>query len=487
MPFRFVVPVLILSAGLAIAEWTVRTYREQQQRRELNRVLVCAAEVRARLESALNSTVFLARGLGAYVAGVERPSESQVSKALKALHDSDPRIRNVGLAPRNRLTFIYPVKGNEPALGLQYEENPAQWPSVRKAIETRQPVLAGPVQLVQGGTAIINRTPIFLADGRYWGVISTAIDLSGLLADVGLAEEIDGVRYWLYGDNGDERIGAKILGEGAAPARHAIRMTVEVPGGHWLLVGSPVEQGSAVNKNLLGLRAGLYLAAGLLATLAFVLMRGRAAAVDMAAKLRALNEELSCANRELHELSRHDPLTGLPNRRLFEETLEKAWSAAMRSRTSLSILMIDIDRFKSINDTYGHAAGDATLLHVAAAIRARLARGSDMVARYGGEEFIVLTVDQDAAEVAALAERIRAGAAECSVQQPADRTPGDRITVSIGTATTTPKPGELARALVQRADEALYVAKTSGRNRVSSAEIENPAPKEVSGPSAEPA
>jgi diguanylate cyclase len=466
--FVVLVPLILFVLALAGAEWIVRGAQARMERDAHDHVFASAAGMRSRVESALNSAVFLAQGLVAYVAGVETPAEPQVSRVLKALHDADDRIRNVGLAPGNRLTFIYPEKGNERALGLQFEDHPAQWPSVRKAIETRQSVLAGPVELVQGGTAIINRTPIFLPDGRYWGVISTVIDLSRLLASAGLAPEVSGVRYVLYGDNADGAA-ARVLGDEASLDARAIRMDIEVPGGRWSLVAMPAAGWADTAREVHALRALLWGLSAVFAGFAFALLRGRAMAGDLAASLARLNDELTTTNRELFRLSRNDTLTHLPNRRSFEEAYAAAWRTCQRNRMQISVLMVDIDRFKSINDTYGHSAGDATLVEVAAAVQGQMRRADDIVARWGGEEFIVMVVGLGPAAAESLGECIRAAAAQCRVQVPGEIGLGGPVSVSVGVATTIPTPGSVPNALIDAADSALYAAKNSGRNRVCAA------------------
>lgn len=465
MALRVLSSLLMLLLGLGGSEWILRAHAAGLSRQDHENVLARATLMRSRLESALNSTAFRAQGLAAYVQGVDQPSPEQITRALQALHDSDDRIRNVGLAPGNRLTYVYPVRGNEAVLGLQYEKLPEQWPSVERAMRMHQSVLAGPVRLVQGGTALISRTPVYRADDSYWGMISTVIDLPHLLRDVGLSDEVEGVRYWLHGDNGDSAADTRIVGDGTPPDDAVVRMTLEVPGGRWQLTATPVMDAQRSAAAQLPLRVALYAVCLMLAAVTYALMTGRASARLMAERLAMLNHELSATNRELHQLSRHDPLTHLLNRRAFDEAIVQAWNEAARQARPLSVLMIDIDHFKAVNDLHGHAAGDAALVGVAQAIRSQLRRASDLVARYGGEEFIVLTSGLGAAETAALAEAIRRAAAESPVLLP-EGPASLPVSVSIGTCTRVPMAGERPQTLIARADQALYAAKKAGRNRV---------------------
>ena len=162
-----------------------------------------------------------------------------------------------------------------------------------------------------------------------------------------------------------------------------------------------------------------------------------------------------------------DPLTGIYNRRHLERCLADEIARAARYDTPLSVLLIDVDRFKRINDTHGHPAGDLVLKGVAQVI-AKTVRVTDIVARYGGEEIIVLAPNTPVKTGKNLAERLRATIENASFPVPAEtgRTIGAlRVTVSIGVACFGPDVRD-ARALIRRADEALYEAKGAGRNRV---------------------
>ncbi|MGJ7918509.1 diguanylate cyclase [Massilia sp. LXY-6] len=169
------------------------------------------------------------------------------------------------------------------------------------------------------------------------------------------------------------------------------------------------------------------------------------------------------AQLALERLVMRDGLTGIANRRCFDETLHKEWEQARREAGVLSLLLIDVDLFKRYNDTYGHQAGDECLQRVAAILSGQV-RVYDLAARYGGEEFVVLLPQQSLAGAAAVAERIRA-AVELSA--PGDPAPaGGRTTVSIGVATLEGNDPASPEQLLARADAALYRAKEEGRNRV---------------------
>jgi diguanylate cyclase (GGDEF)-like protein len=159
-----------------------------------------------------------------------------------------------------------------------------------------------------------------------------------------------------------------------------------------------------------------------------------------------------------------DALTGISNRRAFDRVLADEWRRAQRAKTSLSLVMLDVDYFKSFNDTYGHQSGDDALRAVARAISESLHRVGDFAARYGGEEFAVLLPYGDVAGAAALADAIRSAVAALGIAH-ADN-PSGRLTISAGAACLSPDARSAPAQLIEAADRALYSAKNTGRNRV---------------------
>jgi len=168
---------------------------------------------------------------------------------------------------------------------------------------------------------------------------------------------------------------------------------------------------------------------------------------------------------ELRRLASSDPLTGVPNRRHFEECSAQIIAAREANGRAVAVLMVDVDHFKKINDTYGHPVGDEVLKVVAKRCRDAL-RERDLFARFGGEEFIALLAASAVDEIPAAAERLRSAVAAEPILVGSERV---AVSVSVGGAIGEALPGgdqRLLEALIARADEALYDAKTSGRNRV---------------------
>jgi diguanylate cyclase (GGDEF)-like protein len=185
-------------------------------------------------------------------------------------------------------------------------------------------------------------------------------------------------------------------------------------------------------------------------------------------ELQSTLEQLSVANEKLHGLSTVDGLTQLRNRRAFDERLDNEWRRSAREKSELSLLMLDADRFKNINDQYGHQAGDECLIILARILRDAVRRPSDCVARYGGEEFAIILPHTSSAGAEIIAERIRR-----EVESEGVTFEGQAIslTVSIGLCSMLPTKQDDQNKLLEHADKALYRAKSEGRNRIVRAQV----------------
>lgn len=168
---------------------------------------------------------------------------------------------------------------------------------------------------------------------------------------------------------------------------------------------------------------------------------------------------------ELQEQTVVDGLTGIANRRRFDQHLDDEFRRARRSATPISLIMIDVDSFKDYNDHYGHLLGDECLARIAGALSDQLHRSRDLVARYGGEEFTVVLPDTDAEGARRVAEAMRASVASLGIAHAASGV-SEHVTVSLGVGTLTPEAATKSANLIQTADRALYRAKRAGRNCV---------------------
>lgn len=177
------------------------------------------------------------------------------------------------------------------------------------------------------------------------------------------------------------------------------------------------------------------------------------------------NQQLKKLNSRLKDLAEVDPLTGIGNRRSFDQVLDEEWRRARRRGYNLAILMCDIDFFKSYNDSFGHQQGDICIRQVAQCMKHMVRRPGDLVARYGGEEFAVILPALDQEEAANVARVICQGVRDLRIPHPTSHA-NEFVTISIGVAAVIPDEESAVADLVGCADEALYLAKKNGRNRV---------------------
>ena len=231
--------VLLLFSFGGLTEYLVLQQRQRQQHQQMQQVVATAGQLRAMLESELNAPLSLSAGVAAFI----QASQGQVSAEsfqllLSNLVQQGRHLRNIGVAPDNRLTYIYPLRNNEKVLGLYYPDLAEQWPEIVEIIQTRQAKLVGPVQLAQGGTGFIHRIPVYLADDRYWGIVSTVLDIDSvwrLLMQQTQEHEVS-VALRLGGDGLPF---VALLGDLQLFSADAIVLDLTVAGSRWQLAVQP--------------------------------------------------------------------------------------------------------------------------------------------------------------------------------------------------------------------------------------------------------
>ncbi len=556
--------ILIFCLSLALGIFIIVLERDYLQERLRTSVSHHAVDVASRLQSEINANVFLANGLIALITAYPREYKNRIQPALKSLHDINPNLRNIGIAPNNRIAHVYPVEGNEAAIGLYYPDIPSQWPAVQKAIETRSTVLAGPVNLAQGGIALISRTPVFLDGGDYWGIISLVINIEQLLQDVyGDLHRMD-ISYAVRNTTPLNLDNVMIYGDPVLFAQDSIQIQLRVPGGSWQLAAMPTA-GWRVNPKLMGIFCAVAILVSIcLSAIWYVLQQqrlrvqaselylrtimqttndglvvtdghgviqlmnaavenisgytvdevcgqsissllphnsdeltkwlfdhtqqkddnkqhrmvirhkdGHKVPVEITIAEAVLNKQILyiSAIREISErlrlekrlkaMANTDSLTGVFNRRAIENISQRQFKFFRRTGEPFTILMLDLDHFKTVNDTYGHKVGDDTLIATVEVLKTCL-RETDYLGRYGGEEFIALlpatpgTAAQEVAQRICDAIRTEAYRAENGVTFSA--------TISIGVAEISDTDHAVIDC-IKRADQALYQAKDAGRDR----------------------
>lgn len=375
---------------------------------------------------------------------------SYANKLIKSIGG----IENLQLAPDGVISNIYPLKGNESAIGLDIFANEQFKEAAMSAIKNQKLIAIGPVNLVQGGVAVISRAPIFLHKGTqrelFWGFASAVIYLDNLLEATQLKQlENEDYQYSLSRKHAATKE-TIILSSSINPLSDIQASTnLILPVGTWTLrisrgLGSQLKQ-----RTLIGY--------GISFSVAFLLSIALYAILIQPLKLRTLVKEKTA---ELQKLAYNDPLTGLPNRRFLQDSLSKILHNNQRRKRVSAFIYFDLDNFKRINDTIGHDVGDQVL--VIAAERLNKLKGiSDLVVRLGGDEFGILLGDiGDKAQAAEQANRILE-----SIRAPIKMDSRDyNLSTSLGIAMI-PEHGYDLVTIMQNADMALYQAKQKGKNQ----------------------
>jgi diguanylate cyclase (GGDEF)-like protein len=598
--------LVIVVAGL-FAEYQNRRINEERLRAD---VLAHVGLIRAKLEGNINSNIQLVRGLVATLSTEPNMTQERFSDLVSNLLGARSQLRSIAAAPDMVVTMVAPLKNNERAIGLDYRKNDAQREAAFRVRDSGELVIAGPVDLVQGGKGFIGRFPVYADDGHggsfFWGIVSAVVDRDRLYRESGLLEDELPIELAITGHDGKGGAGKRFFGEAATAIDKPVIADVILPSGSWQMAAVPKGGWDVTPANTWLLRL-LILTGGALILIPTVMtgrliderlrnvdeLRRREMELeqlsrrlklaldssqigvwelntktnelfwddrvnqlygyptdgghrdythwersihpdDLARVLRetehvtetgdafqtqyrlllpdgevrhlresakaysdrngtvrivgvnwdatadvllnedlkrakmlteARNAELEAAKERIEFNSLHDSLTGLPNRRYLDEVLASHIEKFDRDGERAGLLHLDLDRFKQINDTLGHAAGDAMLVHAAHVLKANL-RSDDFIARVGGDEFMVLCKIEGADKsrwselLAKLADRIIE-----QMHQPVPYHGHEcRFGVSIGIACDLDQVGDPRRLLVN-ADLALYRAKSRGRNR----------------------
>ncbi|TIP98073.1 MAG: EAL domain-containing protein [Mesorhizobium sp.] len=586
--------MIVIAVGAAFADHQNKIVSDQAVRAD---VLAKVNLIRAKLEGNINGNLQLVQGLVATVVTEPYMGQQRFASLASNLFGRGSQLKNIAGAPDLVISLMYPMDGNEKAIGLDYRKDERQRVAALRARDERELILAGPVDLRQGGQGFVGRIPVFVRSAgnteRFWGIISAVVDVQRLYKASGLLDADLGIDIALIGKDALGPGGEQFFGNERVAKSNPVTADVLLPSGSWRIAAIPKNGWPSTPDNAWFLRA-IMAVAGALVVIPF-LVTGRligerqrnyaelsrlsrrlelaleASAIgvwehdlatneltwddrvneiygkptgegrgyldwagaihpdDLAAahadfdsalagggpylseyriirpdgeirhvRSKAIiyrgandtpkmigaewdvtadvllnkdlvrakqlseskNAELESAKARIEHIALHDSLTGLPNRRYLDQVLEDYAADARRAGLYAALLHIDLDRFKHINDTLGHAAGDAMLVHASTVLRSKV-DGEGFVARIGGDEFIVLcVVDDDIEQLALLADRVISQMRE-PVYYQGHRC---RFGVSVGIAVDNGKDVE-AKHLLVNADIALYRAKSRGRNR----------------------
>ncbi|WP_254025133.1 bifunctional diguanylate cyclase/phosphodiesterase [Mesorhizobium ventifaucium] len=586
--------VIVIAVGAAFADHQNKVVSDQAARAD---VLAKVNLIRAKLEGNINGNLQLVRGLVATVVTEPYMGQQRFASLARNLFGRGSQLKNIAGAPDLVISLMYPMEGNEKAIGLDYRKDERQRVAALRARDERELILAGPVDLRQGGQGFVGRIPVFVRSAgnteRFWGIISAVVDVQRLYKASGLLDDDLGIDIALIGKDALGPGGEQFFGNERVAKSNPVTADVLLPSGSWRIAAIPKNGWPSTPDNAWFLRA-IMAVAGALVVIPF-LVTGRligerqrnyaelsrlSRRLELALEASAIgvwehdlatnelkwddrvneiygkpagecrgyldwagaihpddlaganadfdratagggpylseyriirpdgeirhvrskaiiyrvandtpkmigaewdvtadvllnkdlvrakqlseskNAELESAKARIEHIALHDSLTGLPNRRYLDQVLEDYAANARRTGGYAALLHIDLDRFKHINDTLGHAAGDAMLVHASTVLRSKV-DGEGFVARIGGDEFIVLcVVHDDIKQLALLADRVI-----CQMREPVYyQGHRCRFGVSVGIAVDNGKDIE-AKHLLVNADIALYRAKRRGRNR----------------------
>ena len=401
----------------------------------------------ATLEGLITANLVVLRGLEAEIINRPQLNQQEFAKIAKILLSDDLQIRHIALAPDLVVRYIYPLRGNEAALGLDYKTHATQGKTVANAMKQRKINLAGPVNLVQGGQALIARLPIIQPDTQQpWGIVSAVIRLEQLLEESGVFALGRETQLALHGKDGTGLQGDLIWGDPQLPLTDAVSVHIQLPYGTWVMSARPakgwqVATGEYINLLLAGITIALMLS------------------VAVQSLLETYQERKEALKTSTYHAN-YDSLTGVCNRHFFHIKLDELIAECRREQSKFALLFIDLDHFKVINDNLGHATGDEFLRCIATRLQQNI-RKTDIIARLAGDEFVVVMKSPaNLEQLNAFAGKITRALSE---QVSFDHHQLS-ASASIGVALY-PDDGEDEDTLLKHADKAMYVAKQEGRNR----------------------
>lgn len=440
----------LVTMSLCILLFTLAVVMLAQERArqiELQRyqLLQTLTNYASELEGAVNSGVVALDSIRSELILFPTQKLQQLEQRVGLLLQNYSLFRHVAIAPDLVIRYVFPLAGNEAVLGVDYRNLPDQLSAINKTLQLGKPVVAGPVNLLQGGRALVVRVPVVLPDQRNWGVIAAIMPLELLLDKVRLLSLQTDYYLGLSGLDGEDQPQQLFWGDAEVTQSARVIVDIKLPVGRWQLQAAPKQPLPWLFGSLQWLAALAVMMIMLLCTSVFLLLR--------------LARERELAMHTIAFQATYDPLTNLPNRVVFTEQLARLIKQAQHQQQCLSLLCIDLDEFKQVNESLGHLVGDKLLRAVAERLQS-LVGEHDLLARLGGDEFVIVSMLGKAPEQTELmAERL--------VEQLAHPVQvGDKrlaVSASIGIAMY-PHDGMNQGDLLKHADRAMYAAKQLGRN-----------------------
>ena len=450
-------PACVLLIGLALSVFVGQLDLQHRHNEERADVRLRLSLLSAQAQTQVRNTFSQTEGITQLLSVDGNISPAHFRGIVEQAKAAVPALRHVVLAPNDIISDVWPLQGNEVLLGRDYRTLPDQYPIIHLARSLGIPILVGPLDLVQGGRGLAYRRPVFRVPSgiatQYWGMVSVVLDVDGLIRSTGVNAE--GPLLLALRD----RLGKPVWGDQLAFGADPVLTGIEIPGGRWELAGVPRAGWSDFNLLDSSVFALSLLATAIFSVFALQMGRSHALVARRNDELNSEVHERTQAEQRLEQLAHFDAVTGLANRVLFRQRLVDALDDVSYRGRSLGVMILDIDGFKTINDTLGHATGDLLLRQATQRFLDNVAAG-DSVARLGGDEFGFILHDLERPEDAVhmVRDLLR------SLTLPFDLNGNmAQVTASIGVAIS-PVDGDSAEDLLRHADTAMYSAKEAGRN-----------------------
>ncbi len=419
--------LLLMGVFTQVISAALKSQRQQEQVQLMEHFL----DFQSSTESLFYRNIALMKGYTVYLSIMKNEPLQDSEKYLATLMQSDEQlIRSIAVLKDTTVRLVYPLAGNEILLDQDLAKNPFQKERVLLAKRSMQTIVTGPVDLIQGGQGIIARVP-FSIDGAYWGQVSVVLDIDKFYATINTLSTSSNIQIALF--QSDAYPDKPFFGDPGIMDKNPIILDMNLINANWKAAILPANGWS--NRSDVVILAYL-------------------GAFSISLLLGVSILQASRANRLVRQEAITDHLTGLYNRNFLEEYEKLLMDRALRNNTGIAVLLIDLDRFKEINDKFGHRAGDEVLITVSARLHAVI-RGTEAVFRLGGDEFLFLFPDiSDRNLMFPILERIRSGIRQ-SIPY---RDHLLQVEPSIGLSMF-PEDGKTLDELMQRADEAMYLEK----------------------------
>lgn len=431
----FIVTCMLLFFSVMLINSSVEESKAHEQIDIINEL----NSFKSQLQSELNSRFYLSKGLEAYIRNVKNIDHASFQSFANSLISDDPAIKNITLLKGTTVIDVFPIEGNEDVIGKDLATIESQRPAIIEAIESKRMVTDGPVNLVQGGEGIINRIPIFLeneGNSEFWGMVSIVMLKDELINKTGFGSPTRGIDALINIVRRGSGQSQFFWGDQSVIGKKPITYDLDIDGNTWQI--------SAIPRFGWKDYSGFIWTWGIIAGLVSILV-GVFVSIFISQRI------------ELKKIIHIDPLTQIENRRFFYDRLEETYKISKNLSRKFAILFIDINRFKEINDEYGHVIGDMVLKESADRMK-KITKKQWTLARFGGDEFIILMPEiKNIHEVYEFTELIKDQFLKTLFvfdTQTLD------VTISVGHAVY-PDDSEDIESLVSKADFSMYNDKKS--------------------------